>query len=339
MVLLTMTATIVEALQTLHEAETSHSHEELAQLSSQQQMGKEIEGSILTTSQENEAQLSKKDKETGGEERDVKATEDSDPTDLPVQQDVPTLSSGDSKSVGNAKVSQEPLLANPKIGNPISHGQIIDLWRDIKKQNISSLTLELLLRGSRVYVPPPVPKAEPTSEYKALMARLRREEEARTYERMINPPPPMETFAQIFPSASAAHAFSANFSEPGNSEDDDVTYADIDRQIAVIFNVIVSIVACAFGLWMAARWWSTPARLALSMSGSLLVGIAEVVVYMGYIRRVGEAKGQAKKLLEVKEVMKTWVVGGDAKVEQVEPVMLVEKDDNEDAKPRRRKNI
>ncbi|KAJ8063924.1 hypothetical protein OCU04_007774 [Sclerotinia nivalis] len=338
MVLLTMTATIVEAFQTLHEAENSHSHEESA-AASQQQMGKEIGESILKTSPDNEAQLSEKDEETEDKERDAKLTEDSDQTDLPVQQNAPTSSSGDSKSVGNAKVSQEPLLANPKIGNPISHGQIIDLWRDIKKKNISPLTLELLLRGSRVYVPPPVPKAEPTSEYKALMARLRREEEARSYERMINPPPPMETFAQVFPSASAAHAFTANFSEPGNTEDDDVTYADIDRQIAVIFNVIVSIVACAFGLWMAARWWSTPARLALSMSGSLLVGIAEVVVYMGYIRRVGEAKGQAKKLQEVKEVMTTWVVGGDAKDEQIEPVMLVEKDDNDNAKPRQRKNI
>ncbi|KAF7876665.1 hypothetical protein EAF04_001750 [Stromatinia cepivora] len=335
MVLLTMTATIVEALQALHEAETSHSHEESAQLPSQQQMGKEIGESILKTSPENEAQLSRKDEEAEDKDRDAKLTKDSDRTDSLVQQNVPTASSGDSKSVGNAK---EPLLANPKIGNPISHGQVIDLWRDIRKQNLSPLALELLLRGSRVYVPPPVLKAEPTSEYKALMARLRREEEARAYERMLNPPPPLETFAQRFPSASAAHAFTANFSEPGNSEDDDVTYADIDRQIAVIFNVIVSIVACAFGLWMAARWWSTPARLALSMSGSLLVGIAEVVVYMGYIRRVGEAKGQAKKLQEVKEVMTTWVVGGDAKDEQIEPVMLVEKDGNEDAKPRRRKN-
>lgn len=177
-----------------------------------------------------------------------------------------------------------------------------------------------------------------TSEYKALMARLRREEETRSYERMTNPPPPMETFAQRFPSASVAHAFTANFPGP-TSEDDDVTYADIDRQIAVIFNVIVSIIACAFGLWMAAKWWSTPARLALSMSGSLIVGIAEVVVYMGYIRRVGEAKGQAKKLREVKEVTATWVVGGNAKDGQIKPVLLDEKDDNKDAKPRRRKNI
>ncbi|KAM0143924.1 hypothetical protein ACHAPC_005655 [Botrytis cinerea] len=318
MVLLTMTPNIVEALQILHTFENAHSHDEPAQLPGEQQAERGI-------------------KEDNKMDADV--AEEDGRTNLAVQQDMLTASLEVAKLVENAKVSQEPVLADPKDGNPISHGQIIDLSRNLRKHNLSPLTLELLLRGSHVYVSPPVPKTEPTSEYKALMARLRREEEARAYERMTNPPPPMETFAQRFPSTSAAHAFTANFPEAGNTEDDDVTYADIDRQIAVIFNVIVSIIACAFGLWMAARWWSTPARLALSMSGSLLVGIAEVVVYMGYIRRVGEAKGQAKKLQEVKKVMKTWVVGGDAMDEQIEPVAIGEKDVIEDAKPRRRKNI
>ncbi|KAA8566192.1 hypothetical protein EYC84_008793 [Monilinia fructicola] len=304
MVLLTMTSTIVEALQTLYQIESSHTQEGAAQLCDEQltETRKDVKKDILETSFDNEAKINTKDQEV-----DAGLTEDSSGNKLPVKQKFPTASPDGIKLVENAKIPQEPLLANPMIGNPISHNQIIDLWRDLKKQDRSSFNLELLLRGSRVYVPPPKPKAEPTSEYKALMERLRREEEARAYERMINPPPPMETFAQRFPSASAAHAFTANFPESTNSEDDEVTYADIDRQIAVIFNVIVSIVACAFGLWMAARWWSTPARLALSMSGSLLVGIAEVVVYMGYIRRIGEAKGQAKKLREVKEVMTTWV--------------------------------
>ncbi|KAF7940101.1 uncharacterized protein EAE98_000228 [Botrytis deweyae] len=334
MVLLTMTPTIVEALKILHEFENTHSHDEPTQLPSEQQLEREIGEDNPKTFSENKVQLNTEDNET-----DADITEEHTQTGLLVQQDVSTASLEDANLAENAKVSQEPLLENPKIGNPISHGQAIDLSRNLKKHNLSPLTLELLLRGSRVYVSPPVPKAEPTSEYKALMARLRREEEARAYDRMTNPPPPMETFAQRFPSTSAAHAFTANFPDVGNTEDDDVTYADIDRQIAVIFNVIVSIIACAFGLWMAARWWSTPARLALSMSGSLLVGIAEVVVYMGYIRRVGEAKGQAKKLQEVKEVMKTWVVGGDAMDERTEPVIIGEKDVIEDAKPRRRKNV
>jgi TMEM199 family protein len=146
------------------------------------------------------------------------------------------------------------------------------------------------------------------------MARLRREEESRAYERMIHPPPPQETFSQRFPTASAAYAFSSTAAyESFNSstEEDDVTYTDVNRQVTLIFNVLISIAACAAAIWMAARWWDTPARLALSMSGSLLVGIAEVVVYSGYIRRLGEAKQKEGAVKEVKEIVKTWVIGGE----------------------------
>lgn len=170
------------------------------------------------------------------------------------------------------------------------------------------------------------------------MARLRREEEERSYERMTNPAPPMETFAQRFPMSSAAHAFSA-YQEP--EPEDEVTYAEINRQVALIFNVLISIVACAGAIWVAARWWSTPARFALSMSGSLLVGVAEVVVYGGYIRRVSEAKGKEKRVQEVKEVMRTWVVGGGREEEagdEAEKLVLIErKQDRDDVKAQRRK--
>jgi hypothetical protein len=51
------------------------------------------------------------------------------------------------------------------------------------------------------------------------------------------------------------------------------------------------------------------------MASSTLVGVAEVVVYSGYLRRVKEAKVKANKHVEVKEVLKTWVVGGDADIQ------------------------
>jgi hypothetical protein len=165
------------------------------------------------------------------------------------------------------------------------------------------------------------------------MARLRREEEARSYERMTNPPQPMETFSQIFPSASAAHAFSSNHQPTNHSEEDELTYADVNRQMTLIFNVLISIVCCAAAIWIAAKWWSTPARLALSMSGSMLVGVAEVVVYSGYIRRVGEAKGKEKGIKEVKEVVKTWVIGGpddtDARESSEKSVLIQSKEEDE----------
>ena len=237
----------------------------------------------------------------------------------------------------------EPSLQDPKQGQPISHGQVIALSQCLKRHfelrsgqssNVKSepLTHDLdgLLRGSRVYIEPPKPKPEPvslmlenslviltraqTSEYKTLMARLREEEEARAYERMMNPTPQPATFNQHFPASSGANLFPASSLK---EIDEEVTYSDINRQVALIINVLVSIIACSVAIWMAARHWSTPLRLGLSMGGSGVVGIAEVVVYAGYIRRVKEAKELEKKKPEIKEIIETWVIDPNEKTSPI----------------------
>ena len=137
------------------------------------------------------------------------------------------------------------------------------------------------------------------------MARLKREEEQQAYERMINAPLPQETFQQRFPNARYTHALGAS----GPSVDDDeMTYQDVDRQVALIINVLVTVIACSAGLWIVARHWATPARLALSMAGSIVVAIAEVVIYAGYIRRLKEATVEEKKKIERKQIAETWVI-------------------------------
>ena len=155
------------------------------------------------------------------------------------------------------------------------------------------------------------------------MARLRRDEEQRAYERMTNPLSPLETFSQRFPNQSKmAHAF-AEANRPGKKDDlgdDDVSLDDVHRQLMLILNFLVSIFGVAATLWVLARWWSTPARLFLTLGGSILVGIAEVGVYSGYLWHLGEAKKEEKKkektFKEVKQVVQTWVVGpeGDGKM-------------------------
>jgi TMEM199 family protein len=174
------------------------------------------------------------------------------------------------------------------------------------------------------------------------MAHLRREEESRAYERMINPLPPQEAFSQLLPTTSAAYAFSSTEgykSFNSSTEEDDITYSDINRQITLIFNVLISIVACGAAIWMAARWWDTPARLALSMSGSLVIGIAEVVVYSGYIRRLGEAKQKERTVKEVKEIVNTWVIGGrdddESEKRSIKSIALVAKEDETTLRKRR----
>lgn len=72
--------------------------------------------------------------------------------------------------------ASEPSLTNPAIGNPISHGQIIALSKLLKHvhteadngvpeflQVSSSCHLDDLLRGARIYIEAPKPKAEPVS--------------------------------------------------------------------------------------------------------------------------------------------------------------------------------
>lgn len=137
------------------------------------------------------------------------------------------------------------------------------------------------------------------------MQRLRHEEEQRQYERMINPLPQHET------STSGGYAFNAATSigqGPDTKEVDEVTFADVNRQMALIINVLVSIIACSVAIWIAARRWSVPQRLGLSMSGSCIVAIAEVAIYMGYIRRVKDAKDSEKKVIETKEIVDSWVL-------------------------------
>lgn len=124
------------------------------------------------------------------------------------------------------------------------------------------------------------------------MARLRREEENIAYQRLIKPTSSAPEPSRIRP----------------EDEDDEVTYTDVNRQLALIINVLVSIIACSVAIWIAARHWSVPQRMALSMFGSGAVAIAEVAIYMGYLRRIKDAKQTEGKKVETKQVVETWVI-------------------------------
>jgi hypothetical protein len=56
-----------------------------------------------------------------------------------------------------------PSLDNPAAGNPVSHSQVLDLWKALKIAGHQGYSMERLLKGSNVYVPPPPPKPEPVS--------------------------------------------------------------------------------------------------------------------------------------------------------------------------------
>ncbi|OLN97695.1 hypothetical protein CCHL11_09178 [Colletotrichum chlorophyti] len=224
-------------------------------------------------------------------------------------------------------VTEEPCLDDPATGNPITHNQILDLWRCLRRLGHDDFSLEGLLRGAQVYTPPPPPKPEPSEEYKVLMARLRREQEERSYQRMLKQPSRTEAFSQQFPDAAArAHAF-AEVNRPMrelDNGDDEVTYGDVQKQVIVIFNFLVSIIGVAVTIWIAARWWDITARIFLTLGGAIVVAIAEVAMYSGYVWRLGEAKSKTKEPHEIKEVLQTWVLGKDGSKEGEETSVLLD---------------
>ncbi|KAI0400743.1 endoplasmic reticulum-based factor for assembly of V-ATPase-domain-containing protein [Xylaria palmicola] len=236
---------------------------------------------------------------------------------------------------------EEPCPKDPAVGKPISHGQILNTLRTLKAHGHGGFRLEQLLRGSALYVPPPKPKPEPTDEYKELMARLRHEEEERSYERMIRKAPPRETFAERFPLAPVAHSF-AEVNKPSKASDmelDEVEYGDVQKQMTLIINFLVSVFGCGAALWKAAQWWPVSTRLFLSLGGAILVAITEVAVYSAYTWRMSQGDKKQAKMKEVREVVKTWVVGDDDdEVDRKEPMsLLIEGDSNELEKSIRRR--
>jgi hypothetical protein len=142
MVLLTMTSSMVEALEMVRSLEigTDERRQPPASEATSDQSSRIKDDEMVTTVGKNE--------NAGilAEERDQNSS---------------NSTSGDIKAAGEGSNSTEPSLENPKVGNPISHGQAIDLSKQLKALGMQPCNLDILLRGSWIYVPPPPPKLEP----------------------------------------------------------------------------------------------------------------------------------------------------------------------------------
>jgi len=61
------------------------------------------------------------------------------------------------------------------------------------------------------------------------------------------------------------------------------------------------VVLCAAAVFVLTRWWSSDGvRVLLSLGTGIVVGIAEVGVYMAYLRKVGMSKDKERSKLERK---------------------------------------
>jgi TMEM199 family protein len=175
----------------------------------------------------------------------------------------------------------------PSPGAPIEHSTLLALSR-LLKDSSSSYTLNTLLRSAHPYIPPPAPKPRKSPEYVALMARLRAEQEQREYRVLV----------------------SKNIALPQSDDVKDEEEKD-DISPSLVFNILLSIIMCGAASFYMTRYWSNDGvRVLLSFLVAIVVGIAEVTVYAGYLRKVRVSRDKERKLRERKVVIESEKVGG-----------------------------
>jgi TMEM199 family protein len=167
-------------------------------------------------------------------------------------------------------LSRLPSQLPKDASDPIEHTTLIRLAQ------LSQTSLNSLLRGTRPYFPPPKPKPQPSAEYLALKARLLAQQEQREYNQILH--------------------------KQQREEDEDVGEDNIP--ISLPFNILVSILCCGGAVFYMTRYWNNAGlRVLLSLGVAILVGVAEVVVYAGYLRKVMESKLKERRKKDMREIV------------------------------------
>ncbi|KAL4990995.1 endoplasmic reticulum-based factor for assembly of V-ATPase-domain-containing protein [Aspergillus falconensis] len=237
-------------------------------------------------------------------------------------------------------------------GDPISHDQIIRISRYFKNtrsfQNFDGdgrtgvdRSLNALLPGTKLYIPPPPPKPEPTPEYLALKARLLAAAEADAYTRMLSQPTASNTDPLFNMTSSKLAALHDAHNGPSAK---DPNYAD-PLTPSLVLNIFLSVIITGFSVYWAltsfvtpqilvsriSSTWSPqtisgrgsgglgasePVRVLLSLFAALAVGVAEVLIYAIYLGKIEAARGKEGRRKEKKVVIGSEEVGGRGRDQQ-----------------------
>ena len=157
------------------------------------------------------------------------------------------------------------------LSSPIDHKTLVLLSR------LTKTSLNNILHNTRPYIAPPPPPPTQSPEYLALKARLLAEQEQREYERLL---PTSTTKPPLFLA-----------SEDGSD----------DISPSLVLNILLSISLCALVAFHLTRFWGNDGlRVLTALAVGLVVGVAEVVVYTGYLRKKAEARDKESRKKERK---------------------------------------
>ncbi|KAI5967579.1 VPH2 [Candida margitis] len=173
----------------------------------------------------------------------------------------------------------------------VSHRELVQFYQACNP----TPTLLSLIRQTKLHLPKyKTYKQTKTKEFLKMMEKLRLEAQEAEYRKLINPDPEhttlYDTSNQEYVSPVQAHK-------------------ELKNQLTTIVNVFISVgsVSYAVWYWTASSWGLRDSyRVLLTVFFGLLVLVAEVVVYMGYLNKIEEARAKESKKKEVKKVIKTY---------------------------------
>lgn len=173
----------------------------------------------------------------------------------------------------------------------ITHTQLVKIFEKYHPTK----TLLALIKLSKLDIPnknitAPKPK---TKEYTKLMERLRLEAKEEEYKQLTQPKP---DFPLLYEDKSGEFETPAQMNK------------EAKNHITTIFNILLSVASVSYAIW----YWTdtswkleTSYRVLLSLFFGLLVLVAEVVVYLGYLNKIEQARETERRKKEIKKVVKT----------------------------------
>lgn len=198
------------------------------------------------------------------------------------------VTDGLKKAIGNSLTAPDTKLSALE-ADTLDHTQLLKWYRHSDEPR----SLFEVLHSTRLILPS-IPREEPipkSPEFESMMAKLRLRQAEIEYQRLIKPKPEFQTLHEedILSTLLAAQQTK-----------------EVKNQITTIVNILVSVASVAYAAWYwtGSSWGlQTVWRVLLMVLAGLLVLIAEVVVYMGYVRRVHEARTREQAKVEVKKVL------------------------------------
>lgn len=174
----------------------------------------------------------------------------------------------------------------------ISHENLILFYKDYQP----TATLIDFIKLSNLHTPnvntrnDSVPK---TKEFIESMKKLRLKYKEEEYQRMVNPNPIYDTL------------YDNMFVEPLSPAQ---AHKELKNQITTIINIMISVGSVVYAVW----YWTDSSmkmqdsyRVLLCLFFGILILVAEVVVYLGYLNKIEEAKIKERKKVEIKKLVKT----------------------------------